>query len=142
MIVLMAIGIPAIFMGILIPPILINSRMDDIRQSLPEGELERLGIERPAKYPVLQWMLFFLFFIAMQVSDLFIGHDRDKLVLLTGVFLTTLIYTMVLSSTNSESSHIRRTLALSRAAWRHDITAAREPAGRREPAKGVGSSAS
>jgi hypothetical protein len=33
------------------------------------------------------------------------------------------------------------TIALSRAAWRHDTAATRAPAGRREPAKGVGSSA-
>jgi hypothetical protein len=34
---------------------------------------------------------------------------------------------------------VRLTVRLSRAARRHDSTAAREPAGRREPARGVGS---
>jgi hypothetical protein len=34
---------------------------------------------------------------------------------------------------------VRLTFRLSRAARRHNSTAAREPAGRREPAKGVGS---
>ena len=40
-----------------------------------------------------------------------------------------------------ESSIRWLTLALSRAAWRQHTPAAREPAGRREPAQGVGSSA-
>ena len=41
----------------------------------------------------------------------------------------------------SSSVQIGITLALSRAAWRQHTPAGREPAGRREPAQGVGSSA-